>query len=213
MNLKELRELNLKLTKKKIKESVTEDFLIIQVIHTIDELIKILNRLIENLRERYSYYSLSVSKIEDLNEFLNAVKKKEIDKELAIENKEDLETILGLVNLAEGLIKVKEKQEKYLEELTEMCCKNLKDITGTLIASRLIAIAKSLKRLAELPSSTIQILGAEKALFRHLRTGARPPRFGIIFSHEEITKAENKGRAARRLASKISLAAKKDYFR
>jgi len=64
-----------------------------------------------------------------------------------------------------------------------------------------------------LPSSTIQILGAEKALFRHLTKGTKAPKHGVIFAHELIQKATNKGKAARNLASAIAKAAKLDYFR
>ena len=86
-------------------------------------------------------------------------------------------------------------------------------IAGNIIGARLIEKAGSLKRLAELPSSTIQILGAEKALFRHLQSNARPPKFGVIFAHENISSSKAKGKAARQLAAKISMASKKDYFR
>jgi len=212
MDFEKLREVNINLTKKKLKESITTDFLVIQAIHTIDELVKIINRLVENLRERYSYYSLTVSKKEDLKELITAVKEKQLDKEISTFNKEDFDAILTLLSAVEILIKAKEKNEEYLEKIMDSY-PNLKSTAGTFIAARLMAIAGSIKRLAELPSSTIQVLGAEKALFRHLRTGARPPRFGVIFSHEAITGAENRGRAARHLASKISLAVRKDYFK
>ncbi|MEW6063570.1 MAG: hypothetical protein AB1571_04345 [Nanoarchaeota archaeon] len=212
MDLAKLRELNIKLTKNKLKESITADFLVIQAIHTIDELIKIINRLVENLRERYSYYSITASKKEELKEFLAAIKEKQIDKDISVFNKEDFDAIFSLISAVESLIKAKERNEEWLEKLMNNY-HNLKNTAGTFIGARLIAIAGSMKRLAELPSSTIQVLGAEKALFRHLRTGAKPPRFGVIFSHEAITKAEKKGKAARQLASKISIAAKKDYFK
>ena len=153
MELKKLRELNIKFTKRKIKESVTTDFLIIQVIHTIDELNKLTNRLVENIRERYSYYSIKVSKLEDLNQLISSIRKREIDKELAVENNEDFETILSLVDSFEALIKSKEKNERALEILMDKCCPNMVSVSGYLISARLIALAGSLKRLAERPSS------------------------------------------------------------
>ena len=66
-----------------------------------------------------------------------------------------------------------------------------------------------------MPASTIQILGAEKALFRHMKTGAKPPRHGVIVAHPLISRAPDKmhGKIARTLADKISIAAKVDYFR
>ncbi|MBI5391799.1 ATP-binding protein, partial [Candidatus Woesearchaeota archaeon] len=94
-------------------------------------------------------------------------------------------------------------------------CPNLSTTATSLIGARLISHAGSLKRLAELPSSTVQVLGAEKSLFRHLKTGSKPPRFGVLFQHPLVAEAaENlKGKTARKLASKISIAVKQDYFR
>jgi len=79
--------------------------------------------------------------------------------------------------------------------------------------AKLIALAGNLKKLVEFPSSTIQLLGAEKALFRHMRTGAKAPKHGIIHEHPIVSKAKEKGKAARAVADKISLAVKVDYFK
>jgi len=84
-----------------------------------------------------------------------------------------------------------------------------------LIGAKLLEHAGSLKRMAEMPSSTIQILGAEKALFRHLKTGSRPPKYGVLLGHsivQQMPKAKQ-GKAARVLADKISLAVRIDYFK
>jgi len=76
-------------------------------------------------------------------------------------------------------------------------------------------LGKSLKHLAMLPASTIQLLGAEKALFRHIKTGSRSPKHGIIINHSIVQKAKRneKGKAARMLADKLSICAKLDYFK
>jgi len=78
-----------------------------------------------------------------------------------------------------------------------------------------MAKAGGLDRLAMLPASTIQILGAEKALFRALRTGARPPKHGILFQHEAVHAAPKwqRGKIARTIANKIAIAARVDYYR
>ena len=112
------------------------------------------------------------------------------------------------------MIKLKDIQETYLESLmNELCPRTLKCATA-LIGARLIDRAGSLKRLAQLPSSTIQVLGAEKALFRHIKTGSKSPKFGVIFAHPNVSNAmgKDKGKAARKVASEISKTIKVDYF-
>ena len=211
----DLRELNFKLTKESLKKETSRDILIIQTIHTIDELIKIINTLVANLRERYGYYAPRISKTEDVEKFLELVNEKnKEDLGLDLDDK-DLNSIIEISNEIKKLINFKNQQEKYLQELTKEICPNLDQVATTLIAARLIDHAGSIKHLAEIPSSTIQVLGAEKALFRHLKTGSKAPKFGIIFSHPNISKSpqENKGKTARKLASEISKAVKIDFFR
>lgn len=208
----DLRELNLKLTKQSLKEETSRDILIIQTIHTIDELIKIINKLVANLRERYGYYAPRVSRVEDQEKFLELVNKREKE-EIGINmSNEDLNSIIELTNTIRNLNKLQESQEKYLGKLTDELCPRLAEVATQLIAARLIDKAGSLKHLAELPSSTIQVLGAEKALFRHIKTGSKAPKFGIIFTHPKITKSisEERGKAARHLASEISKMVKID---
>ncbi|MBI2148496.1 hypothetical protein HYU23_02355 [Candidatus Woesearchaeota archaeon] len=210
-----LRELNIKLTKESLRKEISRDILIIQTIHSIDELIKIINTLVANLRERYGYYAPRASRTEDVEKFLELINKK-IKEDIGMDlTQKDLDSIIELSAEIKNLIQLKKSKEKYIEELTKEICSNLSQVATPLIASRLIDHAGSLKHLAEIPSSTIQVLGAEKALFRHLKTGSKAPKFGIIFSHPNISKAlqEQKGKAARKLASEISKAVKIDFFR
>jgi nucleolar protein 56 len=91
---------------------------------------------------------------------------------------------------------------------------NLTTITGPLIGARLLAHAGSLQKLALYPASTIQILGAEKALFRYKKEGGNPPKHGVLYQHPLINNAPRKdrGRIARQMATKIAIAIKADYF-
>jgi nucleolar protein 56 len=91
---------------------------------------------------------------------------------------------------------------------------NLESIAGATIGARLIAKSGGLKELANLPASTIQVLGAEKALFKHLKYGTKPPKHGILFQHPLVHSAPKwqRGKIARLLANKISIAARADYF-
>lgn len=208
-----LRELNLKKTAEDLKENIPRDIFIIQTIHTIDLLVLEINRLISNLRERYGYFNPKSSRILEQEELINEIKKFKKG-ELGINfTSEDLNSVADLIKLIEDLILLEKSQEKYLESIMNQECPILLDIAGILIGARLIDIAGGLKNLAEMPSSRIQVLGAEKSLFKHLKTGSKPPKFGVIFNHESVLKAENKGKAARHLAAKISIAVKQDYFK
>ena len=91
---------------------------------------------------------------------------------------------------------------------------NLNIIAGPMLGARLISTAGSLEKLAAFPSSTIQVIGASKALFKHLRARAPSPKHGIIYSHPLINTAPwwIKGKIARALAAKLSLAARIDFY-
>ena len=110
------------------------------------------------------------------------------------------------------------KEIKKLEELIKKdmseIAPNISSVIGPLIGARLIAHAGGLEKLAMLPSSTIQVLGAEKALFRFKKEGGRPPKHGVIFQHPYLKKSprEYRGRIARAVSAKISTAAKADAF-
>jgi len=214
----EFRKRNIEETKKKIKESVKADNFIVQTIRNIDEINKVSNVLIKRLREWYELYNPEFSRqVRDHEKFVELIIEKKDRKEKnsmgADLSKENLQPILKLASEINELYKLKEKQEEYLAELMQKTCPNLTAVAGYLIGAKLVALAGDLKRLVEFPSSTVQLLGAEKALFRHMRTGAKAPKHGIIHEHPIVTRAKEKGKAARAVADKISLAVKVDYFK
>jgi nucleolar protein 56 len=104
--------------------------------------------------------------------------------------------------------------EDHLEVLIKELAPNLHWLVGSLIGAKLIAKAGSLKKLAYMPASRIQLLGAEKALYRFLKTGDRAPKHGLIFQWSMIrgSKAHNRGKIARIISGKIGIASKVDYF-
>jgi nucleolar protein 56 len=104
--------------------------------------------------------------------------------------------------------------QDQIETHIRILAPNLSTLAGPLIGARLLAHAGSLKKLALYPASTIQILGAEKALFRYKKEGGRPPKHGVIYQHPNINTAPRKdrGRIARQMATKIAIATKADYF-
>jgi nucleolar protein 56 len=115
--------------------------------------------------------------------------------------------------------------DKYLAKVVPEEMPNTSALLGHLLAARLLAQAGGLERLAKMPSSTIQLLGAEKALFRALKEmrnqrgrapsgDAKVPRFGIIFTHPDISGAPNeqRGKIARLLSAKVTIAARMDFY-
>ena len=102
----------------------------------------------------------------------------------------------------------------YLEEKMATVAPNLSALIGETVAARLIQKAGSLTSLAKCPASTVQILGAEKALFRALKTKGNTPKYGLIYHSSFIGRAsaKNKGRISRYLSNKCAIASRIDSF-
>ncbi|MCL7418642.1 MAG: NOP58 family protein [Halalkalicoccus sp.] len=103
---------------------------------------------------------------------------------------------------------------EFIERATPNVAPNLAALAGPVLAARLIALAGGLGELAKKPSGTLQVLGAEEALFAHLRGHAPSPKHGIIYTHEYVhgTRPEDRGSAARALAGKLTIAARIDHY-
>jgi nucleolar protein 56 len=127
----------------------------------------------------------------------------------------DMNRVVGLAHIALSASAEREKLAEYVESTMKRIAPNTTEVAGATIGARLIAKAGGLDRLARLPASTVQVLGAEKALFRALRTGARPPKHGILFQHDAVHTAPKwqRGKIARALANKIAIAARIDFYR
>lgn len=220
-----LSEKNMLLVKAQIKQAVAPDNLIIQAVSCLKELEKVSHILIKRLREWFELYlpefSKAVADQEKFAELIVAKDRKQLLKELKLAEdqsmgsplaKADAEEILALARQITQLYQLRKKHEQYLEKTMQKFCPNILELCGVTVGAGLISLAGSLKRLATLPSSTVQLLGAEKALFRHIKTGAKSPKYGLIHEHPFIQKAKEKGKAARALADKISLAARLDFF-
>jgi nucleolar protein 56 len=102
----------------------------------------------------------------------------------------------------------------YIERTAPAVAPNLSMLAGPVLAARLVSLAGGLETLAKKPSGTVQVLGAEDALFAHLKGNAPSPKHGVIFTHEYVrgTRREDRGSAARALAGKLSIAARVDHY-
>ncbi len=107
-----------------------------------------------------------------------------------------------------------DKIESTIRDISLDHLPSLSAIAGPLIAARLCVAAHGRMRLARLPAGTVQILGAEKAFFSHLKQGTKPPKHGLIYAHVLISRSPKpiRGRVSRMLAARMSLAARIDAF-
>jgi len=126
----------------------------------------------------------------------------------------DLVNIEHFANRVIALTLYRDDLNSYLIKKMNACAPNLSALIGEKVGARLISHAGSLTSLAKYPASTVQILGAEKALFRSLKTKGNTPKYGLIFKSSFIGQAtqKNKGRIARYLANKCSIASRLDSF-
>jgi nucleolar protein 56 len=224
--LRKLYQINKTRTRGLITRSINEDNMISSAVRNIKDIEKSINLLSKRLRDWYSLYLPEFErKIEDNRKFSSEIQKKsrqklmkeyKIMQSMGAELKnEDLAPIMALAERVSNLFELIDSQKNYLEEVTDRYCPNAKEVCGSMIASELIALSGSLRKLVIMPSSTIQMLGAEKALFRHIVSGAKPPRHGVIINHPLLSGAKQSehGKIARGIASAISIAVKVDYFK
>jgi nucleolar protein 56 len=222
-NLARLSEINLRITKDQLMQQVQDDTLIIQAIGLIEELHKTANTLTKRAREWVGFFfPEALFSIPDNEGFIKAVSKKskeELMQELGLSESigspaKDNQELIQFLTAINALYEEKEKLEHYLETVMQRSCPNITAVAGAPIGAKLLKEAGSLQKLATTTSTTVQMLGAEKALFRHLKNKrAPPPKHGHIINHPLLAKAKEKGKVARALADKISIAAKMDYFK
>ncbi len=236
-----LREIALEISRSAIREaSERKDQLIIQAMGTLDEIERTLNLFISRLREYYGlHFPEAAQRLENAhslvrliveggqrasireNAELMATLPKTTRKTLTAQQSmgakigaSDIAIIQRLAQQYINLHNYREQIEKYLDKAMQEVAINLRGLIGPILGARLISSAGSIEKLARLPASTIQVLGAEKALFRALKTGARPPKHGVIFQHTLIHSAPwwQRGKIARVLAGKIAIAARIDFY-
>ncbi|PSQ38241.1 nucleolar [Halobacteriales archaeon SW_5_70_135] len=122
--------------------------------------------------------------------------------------------LVGLAERAAGLYAERDELRATVERVAPTVAPNLAALAGPVLAARLTALAGDLESLARMPAGTVQVLGAENALFAHLRGHAPSPKHGVIYTHEYVrgTDPEERGSAARALAGKLAIAARIDHY-
>ena len=212
------------------KESSSEDKHLIQAINTIDEIDETISKLIERIREWYALYFPEMDTVKNNETYIKLISQNKTKDEILKAKPEafpqdiiDLEEDINpmdlqiMNNYAKSIYEVQQTRkniEEYIDRKMESIAPNLRLLVGSSLGAKLISHAGGIKRLALYPSSTVQIMGAEKALFRHLKSGDRPPKYGLIYQHPQVRGAKwwNRGKIARMLAGQISLAVRRDVF-
>lgn len=236
-------DISMEIAKQRVKVAVEKrDLVVAQAIQTLDDLDRTVNLFMGRLREWYGVHFPELDRLVEKHETyarlvlklgrrdnfsLEALKNEDIpesrteqisivaDTSMGADVSEiDLVQITDLSRSVLNMYELRKSMEGYLDRTMEEVAPNIQAIVGSLLGARLIAVAGSLQNLALRPSSTIQVLGAEKALFRSLKTGARPPKHGLIFQHALLHDAKKwqRGKIARAVAGKVAIAARIDAF-
>ncbi|MBN2330774.1 MAG: hypothetical protein JXC85_03070 [Candidatus Aenigmarchaeota archaeon] len=223
-----LSDVNVHLTKDQLRRP-KKDRILMHAIGVVDELDRVINTLSERMREWYGLHFPEADKLIQSHEQLariihqqggrDEIKDKKLSRYSAVSagmpfTEHDISAVREYAKCVSDLYKTREYVAEYIRTGSREVFPNLSAIAGPLIAARLVSHAGGLEKLAKMSSSTIQLLGAEKALFRHLRGRGKAPKFGVIFAHPSIQKAprDEKGRVARLLASKLTMAARADFY-
>ncbi len=192
-----LRKVALGLAQRKLKAWATAEQDLLQAVEALDDMNQAVNLMDERL---YEWSRLHRDEIVHGKDLATALCEDKVMGELA----------RAVLSLRES----RRLQEAEVGSVASGLVPNLSALAGPVLAARLISHAGSLKRLAEMPSSVIQVMGAEKALFKHLRGNAPSPKHGIIYRHPAVfgTPKKLRGRAARAVAAKLAIAARLDYY-
>ncbi|MEM3153742.1 MAG: C/D box methylation guide ribonucleoprotein complex aNOP56 subunit [Candidatus Bathyarchaeia archaeon] len=233
----------MEIAKFRVKRAVEKrDLIIAQAIQTLDDLDKTINLFMSRVREWYGIHFPELDRLLEKHETYarlvvnlgvrenftaERLEKEGLPKSKAEQIAKSAQTSMGadlaVTDLAQiqalsknvlDLYGLRQRLEDYLDSAMEEVAPNIKALTGALLGARLIALAGGLTNLAKMPASTLQVLGAEKALFRSLKTGTKPPKHGIIFQHAFLHEAKKwqRGKIARALAGKLAIAARTDAF-
>jgi nucleolar protein 56 len=203
---------------------------VVQAVQASDDLAEAANLLAERLREWYGLHFPESDRMVQRHEEMATLISTHVTRDAILAasphlrmerpsfgaelGAEERETVRGLARSLSALYAQRAELDKYLERAMPGVAPNVTQLVGAAVAARLLYHAGGLHDLARMPSGTIQTLGAEKALFRHLKEGNRPPKHGVIFQHPLIHRSppRQRGAVARALAGKIAIAARADAY-
>lgn len=206
------------ISRKKMKALIGRDRLVAQASNALEDAVKMHNLVSERLREWFSLHYPEL-KQKDIASLVAAHGRRDSfpgfrESAGADLSESDEKILVEYAAMSLAIAGQRKSLEKYIGQAMKEIAPNFSSLIEPLLAARFLALAGSMEKLAKMPSSTIQLLGAEKALFRHLRKQGRSPKFGIIFLDPRVQNAEDgkKGRIARILASKLTVAIRIDVY-
>ena len=217
-----LHETAISVAREHITRSLSvQDAYIIQAVNALDDLNEAYNALTERLAEWYGvHYPELRARPQELISFILQHGSRDASGSLVVNSmgahmsENDVHAVQGLAAAAQILFDERKALEKYISSSVESFAPNLSSLLGPLLAARFIALAGGLDKLARMPASTIQVMGAGEALFKHLRAGAPSPKHGLIFNHPLISGSPKRirGKVSRMLSAKTAIAARVDYY-
>ncbi len=241
VDMERIRKEMINAAKAGIKSSYeSEEYALIQAVNAINEIDRSYNLMFERLGEWYGIYfpELRINNPSTLAKLVELVASKEgittedvegivgtnesakeisekmsntIGREMA---REEGSVLLAYAKLTEEISVLREVIKSYINSATERLLPNTVYLTDNMVAAELLSKAGSLERLVIMPAGTIQLLGAEKALFKHIKFGSKPPKYGVLFSLPAISSARRdvRGKLARAYSAKIATALKADII-
>lgn len=221
-----MHEVMIGLGKLRTSEPIPRDRSLVQAIRSLDDQIATINLYNERLHEWYGMHFPELADYAHDARYAQLIamngEREGVIEELGIDiesigadmDPSDMDAIRDLADTLSRLYDDKDRTETYIQGIVEETCPNMCAILGAPLAARMVSLAGGLERLASLPSSTVQLLGAEKAMFRHLKSGKRGPKHGVIYQHPDVHRAPywQRGKIARALAGKVLIAAKIDQY-
>ncbi len=221
-----MHEVMMGLGKLRTSEPISRDRNLVQAIRNLDDQISTINLYNERLHEWYGMHFPELADYAHDARYADLVARfgdrDAVKEELNLEiesigadfEPDDMRAVMDLADTLCRLYDDKSRTDEYIKDIVVETCPNMCAILGGALAARMISLAGGLERLSSLPASTVQLLGAEKAMFRHLRSGKRPPKHGIIYQHPDVHRAPywQRGKIARSLAGKVLIAAKVDQY-
>ncbi len=218
-----LHKAMLALGRRRMRKAVGPDDHLAQAVASIDDLQETENLLLERLREWYALHFPELARTADEATYLDLIARYGTREAMPINARDsvgaplgpaEVEAVQRLATLVQEIRGRRAAAEAYTERLARDRAPNVTHLAGPLIAARLVSLAGGVQELAGLPASTVQLLGAEKALFRHLRDHKRPPKHGVLFQHPFVHRAPRwqRGAIARAFAGKIAIGARADAY-